>query len=145
MLTHRELTRRELDIAICAVHAIIVFCFFGVQACLIGLYLIGASSLVIGFGCFVSASYSALVVSHFNYAWRHGGHLYQVRASAYPPSQPVGQPAYQYDLDLLGSVRYGGPSDRQEEWRCAICLCNSVGDNEKLRELNACKHVFHHE
>ena len=47
------------------------------------------------------------------------------------------------DLDMLGGVRFPGRSDREAEWRCAICLCNSGGDHEKLRELSVCKHVFH--
>jgi hypothetical protein len=50
----------------------------------------------------------------------------------------------QDDLDLLGEVQSVDTSDRPAEWRCAICLCNSVGNHEKLRELNICKHVFHH-
>ena len=47
------------------------------------------------------------------------------------------------DLDLLRGVLSDHPSNMLAEWRCTICLCDSHGDGQQLRELELCKHVFH--
>ena len=47
------------------------------------------------------------------------------------------------DLDLLTGVLSDHPSNMGPEWRCTICLCDSHGDGQQLRELGSCKHVFH--
>ena len=47
------------------------------------------------------------------------------------------------DLDLLRGVLSDHPSNMPADWRCTICLCDSHGDGQQLRELELCKHVFH--
>ena len=91
--------RDNLDITFCLATWHLTFC---AGSCLIGLYLIGASTLLLGLAFFVTASYSVLVMSHFNYVRRHSAHFNQVRAfSDVAPTQPVGQPVYHYVFPIL--------------------------------------------
>jgi hypothetical protein len=46
-------------------------------------------------------------------------------------------------LNYLGVVWFVDHVEGQQ-WRCAICLSDSVEDGEKLCELDICNHVFHH-
>lgn len=49
-----------------------------------------------------------------------------------------------YELDnYYGVIKNVCRSDVSEDWHCAICLDDSVGDGEQLKKLVACKHVFH--
>ena len=94
--------RDNLDITFCLATWHLTFC---AGSCLIGLYLIGASTLLLGLAFFVTASYSALVMLHFNYVRRRtygDAHFNQVRAFAdVAPTEPVGQPAYYYVFPIL--------------------------------------------
>jgi hypothetical protein len=104
-----------------------ILLFALIQFSLFLLSALGASSQVIGFGIFLSFLYIFTALADYTTRQTDRDRAQQTRD----------------DLDLLGSVRFGSPSDRHEEWSCSICLSDSVGENEMLCELNVCKHVFH--
>ena len=78
----------ESDYVICWLSFVMLLSSLVFHLCLIILYVMGASLLLLGVGFFVHALPCVCLMAHYYNVWRHSGHY------DHPPAQPVRRPNY---------------------------------------------------